>query len=331
MSSAPSPTSSYPYAPFKAGVIQLNSGADMDANFDQCAALIRRAVSLGARIVFTPENTTRLTSLTMPFDVSSAHYEADHPIIAHYLRLANELSVWIALGSVAVRAEDDPAKMANRSLLIAPSSPPVRSRAIGTVVARYDKIHMFDAPALNTATAEGYVESSRIRPGGAAPVVSTPFGPLGLTVCYDLRFPALYTELALNDAHVITVPSAFTVITGEAHWHALLRARAIETGAFVIAAAQSGEHPGGRRTYGHSLVVNPWGEVIGELEKEGEGVMVVDIDPAMVAATRRRIPSLQNRRPYQVVRVNGTKGEGKAASEPSQTECKEERDAGSSL
>ena len=303
-SSPSSPPSPSP-APFKAGVIQLNCGADLDANFQQCTALIRRAAALGAQIVFTPENTTRLTSLTLPFSIASAHFESDHPSLPLYRRLARSLSVWIALGSVAVRAEDDPTKLANRSLLISPHPHPNDADpTLGRVVARYDKVHMFDVPTLDPSTSESYLESSRVRPGHAVPIVSTPFGRIGLTVCYDLRFPPLYLALASHSAHLITVPSAFTVTTGRAHWHALLRARAIETGTWVVAAAQSGEHPGGRVTWGHSLVVNPWGEVVGELEREGEGLMVVDIDPAMVNDARRRIPSLQNRRPFEVVSVD---------------------------
>ena len=321
-SSAPLQSSSPPPPPsprFKVGVIQLNSQADYDSNFLHCSSLIRQAVSLGARIVFTPENTTRLTSLTLPFSVSSASYESDHPSIPQYCQLAYELGVWINLGSVAVRAEDDSTKMANRSLLISPHPSP-STPSSGRVVARYDKVHMFDVPSLDTATSESYLESSRIRPGSTSPVVSTPFGRIGLTICYDMRFPSLYTQLALAGADIITVPSAFTVITGKAHWHTLLRARAIETGAWVIAAAQSGDHPGGRKTYGRSLVVNPWGEVVGEVEKEGEGVVVVDVDVGLVQETRRRIPSLNNRRDFQIVTVEANE-EGQIGR-PGQEELK---------
>ena len=177
-------------------------------------------------------------------------------------------------------------------------------------------MHLFDAPAVGSSAAETYLESARIRPGHSVPVVLTPFGPLALTVCYDLRFPALYSRLAtLHGPSVMLVPSAFTVPTGEAHWEPLLRARAIECGCYVLAAAQCGVHTGGRRTYGHSMAVGPWGDVVAVRREATEGVLLVDVDRRKVEEARRRLPSLQNQREFEVVLVDATTGAGEHKAE----------------
>ena len=231
-------------------------------------------------------------------------YESDHPIIPEYRRLAAELGVWLAIGSVSVRAEDDSSKMANRSLLIAPHTS-ADSSTLGTIVARYDKVHLFDAPSLTSSSSETYVESKRIRPGHSAPVVLTPFGPLALTICYDIRFPTLYRQMAaLHRPTLVLIPSAFTVPTGQAHWETLLRARAIECGCYVLAAAQCGEHTGGRRTYGHSMAVGPMGDVVAVRTEETEGVLLVDIDTRKVDEARKRLPSLDHQREFQVTMID---------------------------
>ena len=312
------------YPTFTAALVQLSCQADLQHNLRQATALIRQAAAAGAKLICTPENTTRLTALTLPFDVhKDGRYESDHPIIPEYRRLAAELNVWLAIGSVSVRAEDDVNKMANRSLLIAPYST-ADSPSLGSIVARYDKVHMFDAPSLGTSASDTYVESARIRPGRHVPVVLTPFGPLALTVCYDMRFPVLYSRLAtLYGPTVVLVPSAFTVPTGEAHWEPLLRARAIECGCYVLAAAQCGEHTGGRRTYGHSIAVGPWGDLVGLREEASEGVLLVEIDRRKVEEARKRIPSLSNQREFEVVLVDATERQ----SEQSKAELREEKSA----
>jgi predicted amidohydrolase len=212
--------------------------------------------------------------------------EEQDPTLATFRELARALGLYLHIGSLAVKASPD--KAANRSFLIDPR---------GEIVARYDKIHMFD---VNLKGGESYRESNNFRPGDLAVVTDLPWGRLGLTICYDLRFPALYRALAEAGAAFLTVPSAFTRQTGEAHWHVLLRARAIETGCFVFAAAQGGKHENGRETYGHSLVIDPWGRILAEGDTE-PGVIFADIDPAQVAAARARIPSLDHGRRFEMV------------------------------
>ena len=203
--------------------------------------------------------------------------------LPRYRSLARETGAWLLLGSMAVKVGEE--RCANRSLLIDPG---------GAVVARYDKIHMFD---VDLEGGESYRESRRYRPGGEAVVADTPWGRIGMTVCYDMRFPSLYRDLAQAGADYLTVPSAFARPTGSAHWHVLLRARAIETGCFVFAPAQCGEHAEGRKTFGHSLIVDPWGEVLADGGEE-PGVVTADIDPAKVREARRMVPSLGHDRPY---------------------------------
>ena len=269
---------------FRAAVIQLRSGRDVEANLDAVETLLRRAAAEGAALALTPETTTLLELSTKRL-FASIEPEDGNAALGRLTGLARELGIWLNVGSMAVQVSDD--KVANRSYLIAPD---------GTVAARYDKIHMFD---VDLPGGESYRESKNYAAGGGAVVADLPWGRIGLTICYDLRFPALYRALAKAGADFITVPSAFTVQTGLAHWRTLLRARAIETGAYVFAAAQGGAHEAGRETYGHSLIVSPWGEVVAEAGVD-PCILLADIDPAKVAEARRKMPSLQHDRAFSV-------------------------------
>jgi deaminated glutathione amidase len=267
---------------FKAACVQLRSSDDVSENISETSRLVREAAACGARFIATPENTTLMApdggaKLANSFD------EAHDPALPVFSALARELGVWLLIGSLAIKVSD--AKTANRCFLFAPD---------GSVVARYSKIHLFDVAL---ASGEVYRESNTVAGGDAAVVADTEFGPIGLSICYDLRFPQLYRRLAQKGAFLLTVPSAFTVPTGEAHWHVLLRARAIENGAFVMAPAQGGTHANGRKTYGHSLIVGPWGDVLAEAGP-GPGVIVADIDPDLAAKARGRVPNLQHDRPF---------------------------------
>ena len=269
---------------FKVGLVQMRSGLDPQANLAAMLAAIEQAKRAGADYVLTPEM-TNIIAKREHLLATIVDEELD-PTLAALREAARQLSIYIHIGSLAVQASPD--KAANRSFLIGPT---------GEVIARYDKIHMFD---VDLANGESYRESRTYRPGGLAVVADLPWGRLGVTVCYDLRFPALYRALAEAGALFFSIPSAFTVQTGEAHWHVLLRARAIENGCFVFAAAQGGTHESGRETYGHSLVVDPWGQILAEGGTE-PGVILADIDPAQVAAARARIPSLHHGRRFELV------------------------------
>jgi predicted amidohydrolase len=263
----------------------MRSGLEPEANLAAVLAGIDEAKRGGADYVQTPEMTNVLENnrerlFTKIFD------EEHDPTLATLREVARKLSIYIHLGSLAVKAT--PEKAANRAFLIDRN---------GDIAARYDKIHMFD---VDLAGGESYRESNTYRPGDLAVVADLPWGRLGLTVCYDLRFPALYRALAEAGASFLAIPSAFTKQTGEAHWHVLMRARAIENGCFVFAAAQGGRHEHGRDTFGHSLVVDPWGKIIAEGGTE-PGVIFADIDPAQVAAARGRIPSLSHGRRFELV------------------------------
>lgn len=269
--------------------VQLNAKPDLAANLGEAETLIRQAAAQGAQLIATPENTSGMFANRAAL-IASALPEPGHPAIAKFVALARETKAWLLLGSISILL--DGGKLANRSLLFDPT---------GAVVARYDKIHMFDSdPGDGTA----YRESATFEPGDRAVIGETPFGPIGLTICYDIRFPALYTALGRAGASIITVPAAFTVPTGKAHWHVLLRARAIETGAFIVAPAQTGEHAGSRRTYGHSLIVAPWGEILAD-GGEAEGVTIADCDLERVAAARRMIRSLHHSRPFAPALADG--------------------------
>ena len=269
--------------PFTAACIQLTAGPDLAPNIAVAAERIREAHALGAELVLTPENTTMIEPRRALL-LEKAVPEARHPGVPAFAELAAELGIWLLIGSLAIKVEAT--RCANRSYLFDPH---------GAIAARYDKIHMFD---VDLASGERYRESASFRPGASAVVADLPWGRLGLTVCYDLRFPQLYRALAQAGADFISVPSAFTRPTGEAHWQVLLRARAIETGCYILAPAQCGEHAEGRKTWGHSLIVSPWGEIVAEAGDE-PAIISARIDPAAVAAARRMIPALTHDRPIE--------------------------------
>ncbi len=270
---------------FTAAAIQMRSGTDPARNAADFEDLVRQAASAGAAYVQTPEMTGAVVRDSQARSLAFRPEELDVTAIAA-ARLSAELGIYLHVGSLAIKVSPD--RAANRAFLIDP---------MGEIAARYDKIHMFD---VDLANGESYRESRSYRPGEVAVVSDLPWGRLGITVCYDLRFPALYRALAEAGATILTVPSAFTRQTGEAHWHVLLRARAIETGCFVLAAAQGGRHENGRETFGHSLIVDPWGRILAEGGTE-PGVVVGTIDLAEVAAARARIPSLQHGRRFEIV------------------------------
>jgi predicted amidohydrolase len=270
---------------FKAAMIQMRSGLKPSTNIDEAARLIGEARSAGAHYVLTPEMTNILAAKREQLFAVVMEEEADASL-ATLRELARKLGIYVHIGSLAIKVSHD--RAANRSFLVDPK---------GNIVARYDKIHMFD---VDLADGESYRESRNYRPGELAVLADLPWERLGLTVCYDLRFPALYRALAEAGATMLTIPSAFTKQTGEAHWHVLIRTRAIENGSFVFAAAQGGKHENGRDTYGHSLIVDPWGRIIAEGGTE-PGVVMAEIDPAQIANARARIPSLQHGRRFEVV------------------------------
>lgn len=265
---------------FTAACLQLNSTGVAEENVATVERLARQARKLGATLIMTPEVTTLVTRMTPQVIAACTHAEADDPSVAAFARLACELEAWLLIGSIPIRVGE--AQAANRCFLFGPD---------GAIAASYDKIHMFDVDLPN---GERYRESKSFRPGAAATTADLPWGRLGLSICYDLRFPHLYRALAKAGADFLTVPAAFTKTTGEAHWHILLRARAIETGCFVFAPAQTGIHAGdGRKTYGHSLIIAPWGEVLADAG-QAVGVISATIDPAQVAEARARVPALSH-------------------------------------
>ena len=270
---------------FKAAMIQMRSGLTPAANSDEAVRMIGEAKSAGADYVLTPEMTNILAAKREQLFSVVVEEEADASL-ATLREVARKLGIYVHIGSLAIKISPD--RAANRSFLIGPK---------GDILARYDKIHMFD---VDLAGGESYRESRNYRPGELAVLADLPWGRLGLTVCYDLRFPALYRALAEAGATMLAIPSAFTKQTGEAHWHVLMRARAIENGSFVFAAAQGGKHENGRDTYGHSLIVDPWGSIIAEGGTE-PGVIMAEINPAEVASARARIPSLQHGRRFEIV------------------------------
>ncbi len=272
-------------ARFKAAMIQMRSGLAPAANLDAAVTLIGEAKSAGADYVLTPEMTNIMEVKRERLFANIVEEEADTSL-ATFRELARKLGIFIHIGSLAIKLS--PEKAANRSFLIDPK---------GRIAALYDKIHMFD---VDLGNGESYRELRSYRPGEQAVISDLPWGRLGLTVCYDLRFPALYRALAEAGATMLAIPSAFTRQTGEAHWHVLLRARAIENGCFVFAAAQGGTHESGRETYGHSLIVDPWGRILAEGGSE-PGIVMAEIDPGEVAKARSRIPSLQHGRRFEIV------------------------------
>ncbi len=267
---------------FRLACVQVNAGNEIAPNVAAAAGLVREAAGQGADFISLPECVALIEPDRAALRRKIAD-EADPPALAAFADLAREVGRWLHVGSLPVLAGDG--RIANRTFLLDPA---------GAVAVKYDKIHMFD---VDLGNGESYRESDTYRPGEEAVVADTPFGRFGLTICYDVRFPALYRHLAEAGASFLGVPSAFTRTTGRAHWHVLLRARAIETGCWVFAAAQCGDHAAGRQTYGHSLIVDPWGGVVAEAG-EDPGVIVAEIDPEKVAAARRSVPSLANAREY---------------------------------
>ncbi|MBM3557722.1 MAG: carbon-nitrogen hydrolase family protein [Alphaproteobacteria bacterium] len=271
-------------AVLRAACVQVNAGTDMAANIAAALGFIRQAKDRGAQFVLLPENVAMLGARGKEVWDRAAE-EDHHPALAAFRDAARALDLWLLAGSLSVRVAGE-TRVANRSLLLRPD---------GSIAGRYDKIHMFDVQLPN---GEVYRESQNYRPGDLAVLAETPWGLLGMTVCYDLRFPQFYRGLAQAGASLIAIPSAFTQVTGEAHWHVLMRARAIENGAFVLAPAQCGAHAGNRRTFGHSLIVAPWGEVLADGGTE-PGVTIADLDLDLIAKARAQIPSLQHDRPYR--------------------------------
>jgi deaminated glutathione amidase len=267
-------------AKFAAACVQMTSEREFEPNIRAAGDLVRRARDAGAELIMTPE----ITGMFEPKrdrHLAKATDEAANPALAAFRDLAREVGAWLLLGSTPIRIEAE--RLANRSFLLAPD---------GAIAARYDKIHMFD---VDLANGESYRESALYRPGEASVLAVLPWGTLGMTVCYDLRFPYLYRALAQAGADFLSIPAAFTVPTGKAHWHVLQRARAIENGCFVFAPAQWGEHAEGRKTFGHSLIVDPWGEVLADAG-EGVGFVTAEIDNAKIAEARRMVPALRHDR-----------------------------------
>jgi predicted amidohydrolase len=276
---------SKPDGKFRAALIQMRSKRTPQSNLDDAVALISEAAAAGAVYVQTPEM-TNIMELSRDKLLAAITDEEKDVCLAAFRELARKLKIHLHIGSLAIKVS--PEKAANRAFIIDPR---------GEIVARYDKIHMFD---VDLANGESYRESRNFRPGESGVVVDLPWVRLGVTICYDLRFPALYRALAEAGATMLAIPAAFTRQTGEAHWHTLVRARAIENGSFVLAAAQGGAHENGRETFGHSLAVDPWGRIIGEGGTE-PGVILVEIDPAEVTAARAKVPSLQHGRRFDII------------------------------
>lgn len=272
-----------PSAPLRVGLVQTRTPATHAAALAHVAPLVRQAIGQGAQFVLTPECTNVVQKDRSKLLPTLTALE-DDPVVQGLRAIAAETRTWIDIGSALVRREDG--KAANRQAVIDPT---------GAIVATYDKLHMFD---VDLPTGETARESATYTPGERAVVVETPLATFGLTICYDMRFPALHRALALAGATVLTVPAAFTRPTGEAHWEVLLRARAIETGSFVIAAAQGGFHEDGRGTWGRTIAIGPWGQVLGKLDHDEPGVLMTDLDLPAALAARAAIPVLQNARPF---------------------------------
>ncbi|MBM3583103.1 MAG: carbon-nitrogen hydrolase family protein [Alphaproteobacteria bacterium] len=281
---------------FTLACVQSRATTDMAANLDAVEAQVRAARAKGADFIATPENVA-LLQRNFAIAKGQARPLDDHPAAHRFAALATELRVWLLAGSIATLKPDG--RLANTSVLFDDR---------GAVAARYDKIHLFD---VDLPDGRSYRESATYRPGDRACLAQTPWAVLGMTVCYDLRFPHLYRDLAKAGATMLSAPAAFTKLTGEAHWHVLLRARAIETGCFVFAPAQHGVHDGGYQSFGHSLIVDPWGRVLAD-GGEGTGVVTATIDLTDVAKVRGQIPSLAHDRPY---RLDEDADAGRAAAE----------------
>jgi predicted amidohydrolase len=270
---------------FRAACVQLRSSTEVEENIDVVERLVRDAAGEGAEYVQTPEMTNIVERRREALE-AKVRPEGEDPAIRRFSSLAAELRIVLHVGSLALRAADG--KIANRAIVFGRD---------GAVLARYDKIHLFDVDLPN---GESWRESAVYHPGDRAVVADLPWLRLGVAICYDVRFPQLFRAHAHAGAAALSAPAAFTRQTGEAHWHVLQRARAIENGAFVISAAQAGRHADGRETYGHSLIAGPWGEILAEAGDAGPQVVIADIDPELSAAARRRIPALKNERPFRL-------------------------------
>lgn len=269
---------------FTAACVQLRSSKSVADNLEQSADLIRQAANAGAQFIQTPEMTNVLVRSRDEL-LERIVPEAEDTTLKAYRALADELKVWIHAGSLAIRVGE---KVANRAFVIFPD---------GAIAARYDKIHMFDVDLPN---GESWRESATYEPGKQTMIVDLPWIRMGMAVCYDVRFPAIFREQARQGAGLLTMPAAFTRQTGEAHWHVLQRARAIENGAYVVSAAQGGKHEDGRETYGHSVIVDPWGGIIAELDNDAPGFVAATIKPEEVQKARQRIPAIANEREFDV-------------------------------
>ncbi|PJB73382.1 MAG: amidohydrolase [Alphaproteobacteria bacterium CG_4_9_14_3_um_filter_47_13] len=265
--------------------IQLNSGAEIQPNLEAAASLIRQAAEQGAQFIATPENSCHMRA-RQEDRLETSMPEETHRGVPFFSKLAQEYGIWLLVGSMSIRLEGG--HLANRSFLFNDK---------GALLARYDKIHLFD---VDLPTGESHRESNLVKAGTEAVTVKMPWGTLGMSICYDLRFSYLYRDLARAGASILAVPAAFTVPTGQAHWDVLLRARAIETGSFVVAPAQCGTHEGGRKTYGHSMIISPWGEILAEGDAE-PGIIIADLDLSEVSKARQAIPALQHDRDYLVL------------------------------
>ncbi|MEC7973038.1 MAG: carbon-nitrogen hydrolase family protein [Pseudomonadota bacterium] len=266
----------------KVACIQTNSKADPNINIREVSSLIRAARSKGAELITTPEVVGMLEP-NREKALNKAQPENYHGVLREFRALSRDLAIWLLIGSISIKLSNG--KLANRSFLINPD---------GQIIARYTKIHMFDVEVNDGSI---YRESATYQPGTSACLARTPWGLVGLTICYDIRFPALYRDLAKAGAKIIFIPSAFTEVTGEAHWHILQRARAIENGCFIVSAAQTGMHEQNRKTFGHSIIVDPWGNILADADKD-VGFITADLDLNLVDEVRKKIPSLTHDREY---------------------------------
>lgn len=270
------------HSPLNVACVQVNASNDMDTNIANAAALVRNAAAKGAKLICMPENVAMMEFGGQNV-IATSYPQAEHPALTAFQNLAREVSAWLLIGSLAVKLENG--KVANRCFLLNDQ---------GEIVSQYDKIHLFDVDLPN---GESYRESNTFDGGLSASLANTPWGKLGMAICYDVRFPHLFRAYGKEGAKILTVPAAFTKVTGEAHWKVLLRARAIETGCFVIAPGQCGTHKGDRQTYGHSLIISPWGEVLSEAGDE-PCVIQYDINLTEVDEARGKIPALQHDRDF---------------------------------
>ena len=266
----------------KVACIQTNSKSDPNINIREVSSLIRAARSNGAELITTPEVVGMLEP-NREKALNKAQPENYHGVLREFRALSRDLAIWLLIGSISIKLSNG--KLANRSFLINPD---------GQIIARYTKIHMFDVEVNDGSI---YRESATYQPGTSACLARTPWGLVGLTVCYDIRFPALYRDLAKAGAKIIFIPSAFTEVTGEAHWHILQRARAIENGCFIVSAAQTGMHEQNRKTFGHSIIVDPWGNILADADKD-VGFITADLDLNLADEVRKKIPSLTHDREY---------------------------------